>query len=97
MTTATATMGGSTESRTVVRKRTSKPGRDLPLTLRKFAEHLSALVGDDAVKVARAVGVSPDSVRKWCRGDMVPHLDHWPRLAKAVGLKDWRNLLPPLK
>jgi hypothetical protein len=36
-------------------------------------------------------------VRKWCRGDMTPHLEHWPRLAKALGLSDWRDLLPPLK
>lgn len=91
------TIAAPTASRSVGRKRTSKPSDDLPPTSRRFAEHLSELVGGDAIRVARAVGVSPDSVRKWCRGDMIPHLEHWPRLAKALGLKDWRHLLPPLK
>jgi hypothetical protein len=97
MGTVGSTLVGSIVSRSVGRKRTSTPSDDLPPTTRKFAEHLASLIGDDSIRVAKAVGVSADAVRKWCRGDSLPHLEHWPRLAKAVGLKDWRELLPRLK
>ncbi len=91
-------MGGSLmKGRTVGRKRTTKPSKELPVALRRFAEHLSKLVGDDSPRVAAAVGVTPDSVRKWCAGHAVPSLEHWPRIAAAVGLSDWRELLPPLR
>lgn len=92
-----STVAALTEGRGMGRKRTTKPPKNLALPLRRFAEHLSTLVGDSAPRVAEAVGVSSDSVRKWCRGDMVPNLEHWPKLATAVGLSDWRELLPPLK
>lgn len=85
------------KGRIVGRRRNSEPPADLAPHLRKFAAHLASLIGDDSVRVAESVGVSPDAVRKWCRGAMVPNLEHWPKLAAAVGLTDWRELLPPLK
>lgn len=90
------TNSGSLTSRKMPSKRTSKPSKSLTPNERKFVVHLAALIGDNAVKVANEVGVSHDAVLKWCRGDTLPKLDHWPKLAKAVGLKDWRDLLPPL-
>jgi hypothetical protein len=90
-------MGGPPKGRTVGRRRTTKPSRDLPVAQRKFAEHLSKLVGDDSIRVAAAVGVTPDAVRKWCAGHAVPSLEYWPKLSAALGLADWRELLPPLR
>lgn len=77
----------------VGRKRTTKPPKTLSAVERKFALRLSALIGDDAVEVAKKLGVSPDAVRKWCGGDTVPSLDKWPKIAAAVGLKHHRELL----
>lgn len=77
----------------VGRKRTAKPSKELSPVERKFALKLSALIGDDAVEVAKKIGVSPDAVRKWCAGDTVPSLDKWPKIAAAVGLKHHRELL----
>ena len=84
-----------TKVKRVGRKR--KPFTGKPKTPSdKFAVRLGALVGDDAQRVASDVGVSYDAVLKWCRGDNIPDLDRWPALAKSLGLKDWRELLPPL-
>lgn len=94
MTTTKVKMMGS--KRPMPSKRTSKPVDDLTPAERKFVLHLAALVGDRAGKVAEDVGVSHDAVLKWCRGSTLPKLQHWPKLAKALGLKDWRELLPPL-
>lgn len=84
----------NTEGRKVGRKRTRKPAKELSVIERKFATHLSGLVGDRSNDIAKAIGVSPDAVRKWCCGESVPSLDRWPALAKALGLKDLRELLP---
>ncbi len=63
----------------------------------KFAARLRELLGDrPASFLADAVGVKPDAVLKWLRGANTPDLDYWPKLAKAFGLNDWRDLLPPV-
>lgn len=89
-------VGGSSKGLHVGRKRTAKPPKTLSNAERKFALRLSELIGDNAPAVAEKVGVSSDAVRKWCAGDSVPSLDKWPKIAAAVGLKDYRDLLPPL-
>ena len=62
----------------------------------QFAKRLRALWGNKpATELAEALGVTPDAVRKWLRGEHVPPLDDWPALAKSLGLADWRDLLPP--
>lgn len=64
----------------------------------RFAARLRELVGNrPASFLADAIGVKPDTVLKWLRGDNTPDLDYWPDIAKALGLKDWRELLPPAK
>jgi transcriptional regulator with XRE-family HTH domain len=63
----------------------------------RFAARLRELLGDrPASFLADAVGVKPDAVLKWLRGANTPDLDYWPKLAKAFGLDDWRDLLPPV-
>lgn len=95
MAAAAIKMRGSKEPR-VGRKRTSKPPKSLSLPERKFALRLAELVGDRSGEVAEKVGVTHDAVLKWLAGRSVPSLDKWPKLAAAVGLKDYRDLLPPL-
>ena len=83
------------KGRPVGRKRTRKPPKELSAVERAFANHLAKLVGDRSKDVAGAVGVSHDAVLKWCAGDSLPTLDRWPKIAKALGLRDYRELLPP--
>jgi transcriptional regulator with XRE-family HTH domain len=70
---------------------------DKPKTLKeRFAANLRLLAGErPASSIADSMGVTPDTVLKWLRGDRTPDLDTWPSLAKALNLKDWRDLLPP--
>jgi hypothetical protein len=63
----------------------------------KFAARLRELAGSrPASEIATAMDLTPDTVLKWLRGDRTPDLDLWPDLAKVLGLKDPRDLLPPL-
>lgn len=82
------------QGRNVGRKRTRKPPKTLTPWERKVAAHLGELIGERAVDVAKAVGVSHDAVLKWCAGDSFPSLDKWPKIASALGLSDPRELLP---
>jgi transcriptional regulator with XRE-family HTH domain len=87
---ATAKIGGS-----MGRPRTRPTfKRDTPR--RKFVHRLHDVVGRRTFQeIADVVGVSRITVSKWFSGDNLPDLDYWPKLAKALGLKDWRDLLPP--
>lgn len=89
-------MGGPSIRSDVGRKRI--PPKFKPNTpRRKFAHRLHALAGKRTLgEIADAVGVEVVTVSKWFRGDNLPDIDHWPKLALALGLKDWRDLLPPL-
>lgn len=63
----------------------------------RFAARLRELAGErPASAIAEAMGVTTDTVLKWLRGDRTPDLDLWPNLAKTLGVKDPRDLLPPL-
>ncbi len=79
----------------IMGKKRQKPKRDnSPSGL--FAARLRELMADrPAPELAETLGVTPDAVLKWLRGDRTPPLDQWPAIAKALGLSDWRDLLPP--
>lgn len=80
--------------RTVGRKRVAPKGR--PKTLRqKLAARLRDLAGErPAHEIAASVGVSTNTVLKWLKAENSPDLEYWPDLAAALGLKDYRDLLP---
>lgn len=62
----------------------------------QFTRRLRALLGDrTATELAQALGITPNAVGKWLRGERTPPMDDWPAIAKALGLDDWRDLLPP--
>jgi transcriptional regulator with XRE-family HTH domain len=85
------------KGRTVGRKRVAPEGR--PTTLReKLAARLRKLAGDrPAHEIAEKVGVSVNTVLKWLKAENSPDLEYWPKLAAALGLDDYRDLLPPRK
>lgn len=87
-------MGPSNKGSEVGRKRTRPSFK--PDTLRhRFSHRLHDLAGDMTFdQIANAVGVSKITVSKWFSGDNLPDLEYWPKLAKALGLKDYRDLLP---
>ena len=62
----------------------------------KFAHRLHDLAGGRTyAQIAEVCGTSTETVSKWFAGENLPDLDYWPKLAKALGLKDYRELLPP--
>lgn len=85
----------------------SKPGGDVgrkrirpsfkPNTVRrKFAHRLHDLAdGLTYADIAKVCGTSTETVSKWFAGENLPDLEYWPKLAKALGLSDYRELLPP--
>lgn len=78
------------------RKRT-RPAfkRDTPR--HRFVHHLHDITPDSVTfqMIADAIGVAKITVAKWYSGDNLPDLDYWPKLAKVLGLADYRDLLPP--
>jgi transcriptional regulator with XRE-family HTH domain len=98
---------GLQRARAAAKMTRSPPGGDVgrkrslpkfkPNTVRRrFAFRLHELA--DSVtyeQIAASVGVSKITVAKWFAGKNTPDLEYWPALAKAFGLKDYRDLLPP--
>ena len=80
----------------VGRKRQPIPKELLKTPSGKFAVRLQGLMeaaGLDAKELGDKIGKSGDSVRLYLTARVVPHIDDWPKLAKAVGLSDYRELL----
>lgn len=81
------------------RKRRPLAGR-IPLTpARRFGTHLKQLVreaGMAAKDFAAQIGRSDDTVWYWLRGEHVPHIDEWPRIAEALGIGNVRDLVPDM-
>lgn len=50
--------------------------------------------GLDADTLASRIGKAGDTVRLYYSGRVVPPLNDWPKLAKALGLENVRDLLP---
>jgi transcriptional regulator with XRE-family HTH domain len=90
-------LADSPKGKSVGRKRRDPPGK--PKTLReKLAARLRTLAKDrPAHEIADKVGVSVNTVLKWLRAENSPDLEYWPKLADALGLKDYRELLPDRK
>ncbi|MEX2120754.1 MAG: helix-turn-helix transcriptional regulator [Pirellulales bacterium] len=81
------------------RKRRPLAGR-IPVTpARKFGSHLKELVRDAGMAAkdfAAQIGRSDDTVWYWLRGEHVPHIDEWPRIAEALGIGNVRDLVPDM-
>lgn len=101
MNVSATTMAGFSEhgkASTVGRKRV-RPQFKKPTPRQKLALHLYDLAeksGLTNAEIAKKVGCSAVAPAKWFSGENAPDVDYWPALAKALGLHDWRELLPPL-
>lgn len=79
------------------RKRT-RPVFKKPDLRQKFCLRLHDLVDQRGVtsdEIAAACGIGKAAVSRWFNGTAVPELHLWPTLAAFLGLKDYRDLLPP--
>lgn len=94
---ATATkIRGSQKGPKVGRKRQPIPKELLKTPSGKFAVRLQGLMeaaGLDADTLGDKIGKSGDSVRLYLTARAVPHLDEWPKIAKALVLDHYRELL----
>lgn len=65
----------------------------------KFGMHLEQLVNGSGMTVAEfasKVKKSEQAVWSYFRGTRVPHINDWPRIAKALGLEEIRELVPQI-
>lgn len=65
----------------------------------KFGARLEALADEanlTASELGKRIGKSEDTIWTYFKGRAVPHIDDWPRIAKALGLADAGELLPTL-
>ena len=66
----------------------------------RFAMHLAALMQQRAIDnktLADRLGIGEATVRKWLRAESVPETLDLEALGKALGLLDYRSVLPPSK
>jgi ribosome-binding protein aMBF1 (putative translation factor) len=95
---ATATkMGGSQQRATVGRKRQPQTPEIRKTLAGKLGARLAELadsVGLDADQLGDKIGKSGDTVRLYFSGKASPHINDWPKLAKALGVPSVRELLP---
>lgn len=62
----------------------------------EFTAHLRKLAaGRTPEEMSVVLGCTVDAARKYLRGDRIPPIESWPEYAKALGLSDWRELIPP--
>ncbi len=78
------------------RQRTSEPNPTTPegqwaLWLR----HLIEKSGLSVSAFAKEAGKGNATVFRYMRGDVCPPLNEWPAIASALGLENWRGLIPP--
>ncbi len=81
------------------RKRSGQPRSVRKTVAGKFGQRLEQLAtaaGLTTAQFARKAGVTEDAIRKYFRGTDVPRLDRWPRIARALGLKNAKDLLPEI-
>ena len=70
----------------------------------RFAIHLRKLLGESKLTAAEfleriqaaGVDVSAMAVRKWIAGEHIPRPQEAPAIGRVLGLKDYRDLWPPL-
>jgi len=86
---------GSIKGRRVGKKRQAVKMPKKPTLRDLFAQRLRKLAADrTTTELGKQLGVDADTVGKWLRAESLPDLDLWHKLATALGLTDYRDLLP---
>jgi ribosome-binding protein aMBF1 (putative translation factor) len=86
-------------AKTVGRKREGQPKSVRGTPAGKFGQRLEALMmraGLTTTELSARIGITPDTLRKYIRGVLTPDIDRWPDVARALGLKNAKELLPDL-
>ena len=81
------------------RKREGQPKSVRGTPAGQFGQHLEQLMiraGLTPPELAERIGVTPDTVRKYLRGAVVPVIDKWPKIARTLGLKNAKEIIPDL-
>jgi transcriptional regulator with XRE-family HTH domain len=81
------------------RKRQGQPEDIRGTPLEKFGELFRSLVeksGLNTLELAERTGLTPDSIRRYLRGERIPNIGKWLELARALGLKDVKDLIPSI-
>jgi hypothetical protein len=92
--------GSKSGAARVGRKRGPQPKEVRHLPSGKFGSLLAAHAEKaklSAKDLAVKIGKSEDTVWAYFRGKSVPHIDDWPKIAKALNLESIRDLVPDLK
>jgi ribosome-binding protein aMBF1 (putative translation factor) len=86
---------GSIKGRRVGKKRHAVKMPKKPSARDLFAERLRQLAADrTTTELGKMLEVDADTVGKWLRAESLPDLNLWKKLAAALGLTDYRDLLP---
>lgn len=98
MTTTASRLKPPTSQRatTVGRERTQEPDPTTPEG--QWALYLCKLMDDRGISadaLAESAEVARSLIFKYRRGETVPSIRVWGRFAAALGLSDWRALVPP--
>ncbi len=73
----------------------SDAGTDAARVRLVIAAHLRPLVEKvGALKVAGRLGLTRQTVNRWCNGSAVPSCEQWEPLAAALGLDHWHDIFP---
>lgn len=81
-------------------KQLNPRSRDFPT---RFARHLRQLLKRKRLSVAEfrnnlrtaGLNVSMIAVRKWLSAERVPHAQDFEAIAKALGIRNYKNVMPP--
>ena len=79
------------------RKMKTLTAEDMQTFRGRFAARLRQLMKDNDItstQLAKAVGVGEPAVRMWTRGDCFPPVDRLELIGEAIGVKDYRTILP---
>lgn len=84
-------------------KRVPRPPKELSKEERstfqgRFALHLQTLMdaaGKTKDDIAEATGLGEAAIRRWLRAEGAPDLHNLEKIAAALNLDDYRELLPP--
>jgi ribosome-binding protein aMBF1 (putative translation factor) len=67
---------------------------------RRFAEHLRTLIDERGLRVADLaleIGRGDEVIYQYLRGKALPSVEVIVALGRALGLRDYRKVLPPTK
>lgn len=100
MTAIATKMGGSRKAKNVPRPPKELSKKEQRTFRGRFAMHLQSLLTASGVskdELANETGLGEPTIRKWLRADGTPDVSSLESIAAALGIDDYRMVLPPPK